>query len=71
MKNLYKNIINELNPLWAELEKIETELKLMLEFEGIDVWSEHETKTYKRATHLRREISWWESELAFAQGINI
>ena len=60
---VYKNIMSELNPLWVELDKIETELKLMWEFDGVDVWSEHETKTHKRAVILRREIAWWESEL--------
>ena len=60
---VYKNIMSELNPLWVELDKIETELKLMWEFDGADVWSEHETKTHNRTTYLRREIAWWESEL--------
>ena len=63
MKNTYKNIMSELNPLEAELYEIEAELKLIFEFDGADVWSEHETKTYERATYLRREIAWWESEL--------
>ena len=60
---VYKNIMSELNPLWVELDKIETELNLIWKFDGVDVWSEHETKTHKRTTYLRREIAWWESEL--------
>jgi len=60
---LYTKIWSELHPLWEELDKIETELNLIWKFDGVDVWSEHETKTHKRTTYLRREIAWWESEL--------
>jgi hypothetical protein len=61
---VYKNIISELNPLWDELDKIETELKLMWEFNhDSDSDLKRADKMDARATYLRREIAWWESEL--------
>jgi len=59
---LYKNIMSELHPLWAELDKIDSELKAMAEFDET-AWSEHFDKTLERTTYLRKEIAWWESEL--------
>ena len=59
----YLGLQDKLNELEDELHTIEAQLKLMWEFDGVDVWSEHETKTHKRATYLRREIALWESEL--------
>ena len=61
---LYKNIMSELNPLSIELDKIETELKLMWEFNhDSESDRKHEDKLDERAVYLRREIAWWESEL--------
>ena len=61
---LYKNIMSELNPLSHELDKIETELKLMWEFNhDSELDRKHEDKLNEKAVHLRREIAWWESEL--------
>ena len=61
---VYKNIMSELNPLWVELDKIETELKLMWEFDhDSELDRKHKDKLNERATYLRREIAWWESEL--------
>ena len=61
---VYKNIMSELNPLWVELDKIETELKLMWKFNhDSDSDLKRADKMDARATYLRREIAWWESEL--------
>jgi len=61
---LYENIMSELNPLSYELDKIETELKLMWEFNhDSELDRKHEDKLNERAVYLRREIAWWESEL--------
>lgn len=61
---LYKNIMSELNPLSYELDKIETELKLMWEFNhDSELDRKHEDKLDERAVYLRKEIAWWESEL--------
>jgi len=59
----YLGLQDKLNELEDELHTIEAQLKLMWEFDGVDVWSEHETKTHKRATYLRREIAFCESGL--------
>ena len=61
---VYKNIMSELNPLWEELYKIETELNLMWKFNhDSELDRKHKDKLNERATYLRREIAWWESEL--------
>ena len=62
---VYKNIMSELNPLWEELDKIETELKNIFKFEFVEggVATDHEIKLDEKAVTLRREIAWWESEL--------
>ena len=51
---LYENIMSELNPLWAELDKIETELKLMWEFNhDSELDRKHEDKLDERAVYQR------------------
>ena len=61
---VYKNIMFELNPLWEELYKIETELNLMWKFNhDSELDRKHKDKLNGKATDLRREIAWWESEL--------
>lgn len=63
-ERIYNNIMSELNPLSHELDKIETELKLMWEFNhDSELDRKHEDKLNERAVYLRREIAWWESEL--------
>lgn len=59
---LYKNIMSELMPLYSELDKIDSELRTMAEFDEA-AWSERFDKTLERTTYLRKEIAWWESEL--------
>ena len=49
-------------PLYAELDKIDSELRTMAEFDEA-AWSKRFDKTLERTTYLRREIAWWESEL--------
>lgn len=61
---LYKNIMSELHPLIDELEKIETELRHMWECNhDSESDRKHEDKLDAKATDLKREIAWWESEL--------
>ena len=61
---LYTKIMSELNPLWDELDKIETELKLMWEFNhDSELDRKHKDKLNERAVYLRREIAWWDCEL--------
>lgn len=64
MTNLYKNIMAELSPRLDELDTIKSELKLMKEFNHN---SESDLKHKKgldvKVSMLKKEISWWESEL--------
>ena len=62
-ETIYNNILSELMPLYAELDKIDSELRTMAEFDEA-AWSKRFDKTLERTTYLRREIAWWESELA-------
>ena len=69
MTNLYKNIMAELSPRLDELDTIKSELKLMKEFNhNSESDLKHKKRLDVKVSMLKKEISWWESELDAIEG---